>query len=134
MGWVGLGLILGLVLDLAWFGLGFGLSFVLVLGLVSFGLVLVLVWLLSQDQNPASGPPRQAPGTLRSANHEAWSRFGKALQKEVAPNALLTAIIKPRRVPGGSRGPSGELEMSLGRGKNEAWRRFGKSSKKKVAT
>ena len=77
--WVGLGLVLGLVLDLAWFGLGLGLRFAVVL------------------------------------------EFKK------------TAKIKPRRVPGGSRGPSGELEMGLGRGKNEAWRRFGKSSKKKVA-
>ena len=40
------------------------------------------------SQNPASGPPRRAPGTLRSAKNEAWDRFGKALKKEVAPNAL----------------------------------------------
>jgi len=39
------------------------------------------------SQNPASGPPRRAPGTLRSAKNEAWDRFGKALKKEVAPNA-----------------------------------------------
>ena len=39
------------------------------------------------SQNRFSGPPRRAPGILQRAKNEAWECFGKALKKEVAPNA-----------------------------------------------
>ena len=96
----GTGLVLDAVLFFIWlglvwyrFGLPSGSGFVWSIGF-SIGLSGKRSTQESQNypkkdcQNPASGPPRQAPGTLRSANHEAWDRFGKALQKEVAPNAL----------------------------------------------
>ena len=57
-----------------------------------------------------------------------WFGLRLGLRFVVILEFKKTAKMRPRRVPGGSRGPSGALEMSLGRAKNEAWRRFGKNS------
>ena len=46
-----------------------------------------------------------------------WFGLRLGLRFVVILGFKTTAKMRPRRVPGGPRGPSGELEMSLGRDK-----------------
>ena len=58
----------------------------------------------------------------------AWFGLGLGLRFVVILEFKKTAKMGPRRVPGGSRGPSGELKMSLGRRQNEASEKAPKTS------